>query len=352
MQIDYIPIDRKNNFDIIRLVAALQVAILHLKRHMGVETQYEWVFEILGYFPGVPIFFTVSGFLIAASWTRCPDIKKYSLNRFLRIYPGLYVCFIRTFEVLIYVGLINQDNIFSKQAMIWYFLSLFTIYPNITPPMLKQLQAGDPNGSLWTIPVELQFYILLPILLILAAKYNKAWLFFTIWLGSCLLYICKPDLIEAFPNSVYWKLIIGSVLFHFWNFCVGVILYLFWRQAQRFFVGHAFWWLIAYLVIRVIVLSVNEIEIPREINVIIIRSVLGCLVISFAFTQTAIARILSGYDISYGIYIYHMPIANAFIEKGFYNNQLIYYGALGIVIALAFVSWNYVEKICLGFKLR
>lgn len=62
------------------------------------------------------------------------------------------------------------------------------------------------------------------------------------------------------------------------------------------------------------------------------------------------AKILAGLDISYGIYIYHMPIANAFIESGFIENQKYFYSVLGIVIALSTISWIFLEKPLLNLK--
>lgn len=50
-----------NNFDLIRLFTALQVAILHMDRHLNLNLSFA---NFLAYFPGVPIFFFISGYLI------------------------------------------------------------------------------------------------------------------------------------------------------------------------------------------------------------------------------------------------------------------------------------------------
>ena len=78
----------KNNFDLIRLCAALQVAVFHTAVYMDVGSV--WV-HYLGYFPGVPIFFFISGFLIYQSYNniRANKLKTFFTNRVLRLYPAL-----------------------------------------------------------------------------------------------------------------------------------------------------------------------------------------------------------------------------------------------------------------------
>ena len=50
-----------NNFDLIRLFAASQVAITHASEHLGFNHP---IIDAIAFLPGVPIFFFISGFLI------------------------------------------------------------------------------------------------------------------------------------------------------------------------------------------------------------------------------------------------------------------------------------------------
>lgn len=56
-----------NNFDPICLLAALQILVIPGKMHFGFD-QTSLLTMALSAFPGVPIFFVISGFLVAASW--------------------------------------------------------------------------------------------------------------------------------------------------------------------------------------------------------------------------------------------------------------------------------------------
>ena len=78
-----LPFPRKNNLELLRLIFAMQVLIQHSSEHLGYGIP-----EIIKYFPGVPAFFFVSGFLINTSYLNAPGFR-YFQNRFLRVFPGL-----------------------------------------------------------------------------------------------------------------------------------------------------------------------------------------------------------------------------------------------------------------------
>src|ERR1700722_1498519 len=86
-------VPKTNNFDLIRLAAALQVAFIHAAADLGVAAPWP-LRPIAEWFPGVPIFFFISGFLISKSFEKNSVVREYAQNRFLRIYPGLAVCFL------------------------------------------------------------------------------------------------------------------------------------------------------------------------------------------------------------------------------------------------------------------
>ena len=77
-----------NNFDLLRLFAASQVAFIHVGDELHIEFS-GWLLgfrQFLDYFPGVPIFFVISGFLISASLDRNPNLRNYAINRCLRTF--------------------------------------------------------------------------------------------------------------------------------------------------------------------------------------------------------------------------------------------------------------------------
>src|SRR5579872_590050 len=86
----------RNNFTIIRLVAALSVIYGHAYPIVGDAPDPTLVFfgAVNTYIGSVAVaaFFITSGFLLALSADKGSSIRAFGANRILRIYPGLVVC--------------------------------------------------------------------------------------------------------------------------------------------------------------------------------------------------------------------------------------------------------------------
>lgn len=155
-----------NNFDLVRLLAASQVVVVHGIEHLEltsiVNQHFAISWHLLTAFPGVPIFFVVSGYLISRSLDREPCLRSYAVNRMLRIYPALIACFLVS---VLSVLVVSPKNILTADPLRFtsWTIAQLTFFQFYNPDFLRSYGVGTLNGSLWTIPVELQFYIILPI---------------------------------------------------------------------------------------------------------------------------------------------------------------------------------------------
>lgn len=342
-------IDRQNNFDLIRLLAASQVLASHSIKNIGLISEPVWalVRNIIGQFPGVPIFFIISGFLITKSLDeKHNNIKKYIINRILRVYPALWCCFCITIIVLWGLGILHLKLIKTPNFVTWV-ISQLTLFQGYNPDIFSGFGKGVPNGPLWTISVELFFYILMPFVYFIVKTRSKIkYIILVIIFGISyysyiyLYYGIRKDFILFWP---FYKTFVP----HFWLFLIGALIYLQINRLYSFFKGKVFYWLIIYITITVI-FKYFTIE---EKFIIIHRIVLACFVMSIAFSGRSIAnKLLNGRDLSYGLYIYHMLVINVFIFLGWINQPIYLIYIVLISYLLSYLSWVLIEKKALVFK--
>ncbi|WP_316817963.1 acyltransferase [Pedobacter nyackensis] len=350
--------DKINNFGLIRLLAALQVLFCHSIEHL--ELKDNQIFSFIGekfiyYFPGVPIFFTVSGFLIFASFEKNHKaVKEYFFNRVVRLYPALWVCLLITIFLLLeaYSGNI-KDLVLSRTFYLW-ILEQLTFFQFHTPDLLRFWGVGTPNGSLWTIAVEVQFYCLVPLLYYFLAKANI----------KRTILICGIFVISIFCNyyfgilnheSLIHKLATVSIFPYLYCFMFGVVAYLKWEKIKTYFVGKFIIWLIIYLIYINFAGNFLNIQLVSYFISspfhIITNVLLSCLTLSAVFSYPKLSNsFIKENDLSYGIYIYHMLVINVFVQNRFIKEPYYVVFVFLIVMSLAMLSWKFVEQPILKLK--
>jgi peptidoglycan/LPS O-acetylase OafA/YrhL len=92
--------DRRNAFDVLRLVAATLVLVSHCYALSGRDDPITSATATTLGTIGVLMFFAMSGFLISKSWTDQPAVFPFAVKRALRLIPGLAVAVVLTALVL------------------------------------------------------------------------------------------------------------------------------------------------------------------------------------------------------------------------------------------------------------
>jgi peptidoglycan/LPS O-acetylase OafA/YrhL len=140
-----------------RLTAILAVVFSHLMRFC--TPKFGSVFVAIGDW-GVACFFILSGYLLSRPFLTAaiesrewPDIKKYAARRFYRIWPmyAFAVFFGGAFAA------ISRTKPVSAMNIACHLFFLQNIYPEFEV-------APEQLGPLWTMPIDVAFYILLPLL--------------------------------------------------------------------------------------------------------------------------------------------------------------------------------------------
>jgi len=160
---------RLNNFDVLRFALASTVLVSHsfpLTQEGSVDPLADLTGgQIDGGVLAVGGFFVVSGFLIAASWQRSRSVRSYARKRALRIYPAFLVNWLTCVLVVGAIGYVGSATDY------WRSLNPVELVPNLLAfriPLMDGVfpDSGAPgaiNGSLWTLAVEVQCYVLLAV---------------------------------------------------------------------------------------------------------------------------------------------------------------------------------------------
>lgn len=148
----------ENNFDLIRLIAAGEVAVRHSYVHLVSEELPAWLEYPLALVPGVPIFFFLSGYLISRAWERSPTAADYFRNRALRLFPALWACIALSVLMLFSSGYLASVQ-WSPASFVMWIACQGTFLQYWNPAFLREFGTGVVNGSLWSISVEIQFYV-------------------------------------------------------------------------------------------------------------------------------------------------------------------------------------------------
>jgi peptidoglycan/LPS O-acetylase OafA/YrhL len=337
---------RVNNFDLIRLLAALQVAIVHAIVNLKLTGSFVHILHSgLELFPGVPIFFVISGLLISRSYEQSDSIRNYYRNRCLRIFPGLWVCLVVSVMVILFGGLGSIGAVFTRDWLLWWAAQM-SFFQSYNPAFLKSFGNGTLNGSLWTIPIELEFYLLLPALYFMLRLHRRRGhaLVLTVLLASLVAQFVLVYGRRLFPWLTDYSFLFLTLVPYLWMFLVGVLIQRNWSRVRGCLAHQAHWWLLGYTLLCVVAKRLGIDDGGNNVNPMFLLPLAG-LIISCAMSVPDLSeRILNHRDISYGIYIYHTLVINLMLQFGVRGGVLSLMAAFMITVALAAMSWAVVEK--------
>jgi len=212
------------------------------------------VFQHIGGFPrlgGYAVFgfYILSGYLMTMVMNKSygyslVGLKKFSINRFLRIFPGYWASIIFSMSVLYVYGedaVVEYKNaIYWPQSIIDWLQNIFIFFPQ------RQLPILTPPA--WALTVELFFYFLIGLSL------SRMKIVSLLWLGLGILYHAVALILDwGWPNRYFTvaaaslPFAIGACIYHYpdilgkflknWKFekTFGVLIFL---LAINWFAGY------------------------------------------------------------------------------------------------------------------
>lgn len=195
------------------------------------------------------------------------------------------------------------------------------------PDCLRGYGCGTPNGSLWTIGVMVQCYVVIWLLhRFLHGKEINRWIL--VLARGIVCNILTPYAGSVMPEIIS-KLLSQTFVPYIGIFLLGALISEKFENWKSVLTKH--WW-IFFMILAFVTFTDLDIAIYGTIKVL----TLAPAVIGFAYRYPALNV---KYDISYGLYIYHMVMINALIECGYTGNLLYTFIAFVISIILDVISY-------------
>jgi peptidoglycan/LPS O-acetylase OafA/YrhL len=339
-----------NSLTFLRLVFAIALIVSQSYEIGGYGLEpFKWMSSVPLKTVVADSFFAMSGFLIVASYFNSSSVKSYLWKRFLRIFPGFWICLIVIGLILcptlywIQYGSFNSLESLGGNQFIGYVL--INSWLRISKVSIYHLFKDHPvgylvNDSLWSL-----FPLFLCYLGIVLAgwtgllKNRKALILF--FVSLLLLGLLKEPLLQSTKGSVLYDkvLYIMQTLRVAAYFTSGALLYLYRSQVpftQRLFLAS-----LSILILSLGFKSYSWVA-PFCLSYVTIAS--SILLPFHKFGKYG--------DYSYGLYIYAYPIQQTiyFFNPDVPNVFAFVLLSMVFTLPVSWLSWNLIEQPCLKLK--
>ncbi len=275
----------------------------------------------------VPAFFALSGFLVAGSLSR-NDIASFLTLRVIRIFPALVA---EVFLSALLIGAIFTQlplsEYFTSSEFFEYFLNtLGWIHYRLPGVFADSPAATYVNIQLWTVPFELQCYIILSAAALAGLTRRPRLSFFLIlFFIASVAFQGNPDF--TLEDSASGRMVVLSFLF-------GVLLFLMKEKIAFSFRLFA------------LAVAVWSFSIYRRDGELIAALPVAYITVYIGVLNPKWPGISKAADYSYGLYLYGFPVQQV-VTAMFPDHRIWYVNfALSLVLAgfFAFLSWHLLEK--------
>ncbi len=312
-----------------------------------------------GYF-GVDLFFVLSGFLLSMPFHRAalegrprPSLREFWIHRCRRVLPAYWLQLLILATIFLYVG---QTSRIALRILGAHALLVQNIVPWPVPPL---------NPVYWSMPVEWDFYVALPLLALFAARCR-----WQLALSLVLVFVF------AFRVLCYWSLTDPALKM----FISYPDVHQLPARLDQFFIGVCAAWIMAsrppspraataWLCGGIaLIVTLAYVAAPRDDFLVRIdvpylffhHSVtalgFGMLVLGAAATTRAGTALFANRPmtflglISYSLYLWHYPILQVAQIAGLTSDTyapawvMVLVAAIPAILLIAWLSYRYVER--------
>jgi peptidoglycan/LPS O-acetylase OafA/YrhL len=217
------------------------------------------------------------------------------------------------------------------------YLAANLVFLNFLHPNLPGVFEGNllqaVNGALWTLKIEVAFYLFVPLAVLAFRKFGRLSVMMALYVCSMIYAMTMEGMAAKTGQGFYLELqrqLPGQLVF----FIAGAASYYYLESLVKY---------VKWLVPMAVAAFVLQSWLPWGV---IQPVALAVLVISFACVFPVLGNFDKYGDFSYGIYIVHFPILQLMIAQGFFRESpwtgLLF--AAVLVMVAAFMLWHLVEK--------
>ena len=297
-----------NNFTLLRLLLALAVVLGHFKGLSGGDNT---IFPFNLADAAVNSFFVVSGMLIAGSFDRSRGLLAFYTRRVFRLLP-MYV-FVVLAQTVIVLAMLPGGILSAPEQTLRYLAANLTFANFLQPDIagvLDPLLVQSINPSLWTLKIEMAFYLVVPLICFAVRRWGWGVLAL-IFVASALFHAEMMHLGDA----RYAKQLPGQLQF----FAVGMALHWY---GHRLRVGRG---LAAVVCVLFLVVWTLFQPLPSGLSPV----VTGAFVFCFAL-RLPVVRVRM--DLSYSVYLLHAPLIQTTILLGLFRDTPAFLLAVVVVV--------------------
>jgi peptidoglycan/LPS O-acetylase OafA/YrhL len=324
---------RFNNLDELRLALAAIVAFQHIILLGELESLYPLLRFLSSEF-AVSGFFVMSGFLVFPAF-RTGAVKSYALRRSARIYPA----YIAVLVIGVTVGLLNAaflENVSILPGELIRYLAANVTFLNFVQPNLGNLFSGHYqvalNGALWTIKIEVLFYLIVPILALIVTRITAL----PVLVAMAAIGVLWPhfvDIAEAALGRNLPSSMVNQLPGYLHLFAAGIALSLTVSGKMS--------------VLALSILCIGTCIALALVNPLMPSYYMIVLpVMLYVMMKLPQITMLKRNDFSYGLYLFHWPVAQFMVMhfKGTMQDIVLFTIILAVAVLFSVLSWFLIER--------
>jgi peptidoglycan/LPS O-acetylase OafA/YrhL len=326
-------VPQKNNMDFLRLLFALTVVFYHISV-LSQNSSFTKIPQFASGLLAVRCFFIVSGFLIFMSYENSSSLRFYFEKRIRRVYPAYFVVVLSAALLGMLVTRLPLVD-YLGHGFIRYLLCNL-VFVNFAAPTLPGVFSDNwsnaVNGALWTIKVEVSFYIFVPLLAWCMTKWPRKRVLTLFYMLSLIWSFILNHFANLTGQPIYADLakeLPGQLSY----FLSGAAIYYYFELFQRnlwncLLLGIALW----------VFSDVSSFS-------IFLPAGLALCVIAASFGKY-FGNVGKYGDFSFGVYIFHFPIIQTFVSFGLFDRHpwIALGAALATCLLVSFLCWHLVER--------